>query len=593
MSARSISEYLRVLGAEATGSGPADADLVARFAATREEAAFELLVWRHAGMVQRVCRAALKDHHVAEDAAQATFLVLARKAGTFTARGSVVGWLYRVARRVSVRLARRRTHVTASSADLDRLPARAVAVPDEVEPLCAEVDRLPERYRVPVLLCFFEGLTHAEAARRTGWAIGTVASRLARAKELLARRLTSRGVTLGAIALPVAAGNFVGSTAQAAAALAAGISATPFVSEPVLSLVQGAMPTMTTTLLKWTAATAALMCVATAGVMGFSPAAGPGEQPPALPTQAAAAAEPQLPAAANQPPEPVLESVRRTQSTNNMKQILLAMHNYHDAYNQFPQNITDKNGKPLLSWRVAILPFIEQEPLYKQFKLNEPWDSDHNKKLAETVVKIYTTPGVKDAKPGRTFYKGFAGPGTAFEPGRKIKLTDIADGTSNTIGVIEAGPAVVWTKPEDIAYDPKQVFPTLEGPYKSAFVVGLMDGAVRLIKPELKAEEFRKLVEIADGNVVDFDAAKAIIKLDAKEEIAYLIKLQQVNVELVEKLAKLIVERERLVSQGRKNLKLTTADLEKIIEENKRLTRSLEQLTEEIKRLRATLPEKK
>src|SRR5262245_17427042 len=191
-----IRDYLRAAGAD---PGATDADLPARFAAARDEAAFELLVWRHAALVQRVCRAVLGDHHAAEDAVQATFLVVARKAHAFAGRGSVVGWLYRIARRVSVRLARRPARRPAPSDQLHPLAA-APAPPGvsscEAAAFCAEIDRLPERYRVAVLLCFFEGLTHAEAARRTGWPIGTVAGRLARAKDLLARRLTRRGVGL-------------------------------------------------------------------------------------------------------------------------------------------------------------------------------------------------------------------------------------------------------------------------------------------------------------------------------------------------------------------------------------------------------------
>ncbi|HSQ54725.1 MAG TPA: RNA polymerase sigma factor, partial [Gemmata sp.] len=170
MSAPAIRNYLHAIGLDPAGSGPADAELIARFAATRDESAFELLVWRHAPLIQSLCRAVLRDHHAAEDAAQATFLVLARKAATFAARGSVVGWLYRVARRVSVRLAKKQATLPAG-ANLDFVPDREHAEPIAAEyakALCAEIDRLPERYRVPILLCFFEGLTQAEAARRTG-----------------------------------------------------------------------------------------------------------------------------------------------------------------------------------------------------------------------------------------------------------------------------------------------------------------------------------------------------------------------------------------------------------------------------------------
>src|SRR5438874_11698755 len=116
MSQHAIRDYLRAaVGVEAGGA--ADAELLARFAATRDESAFELLVWRHAALVQRVCRAVLRDRHAAEDAAQATFLALARKARTFAGRGSVVGWLYRVARRAALRLARERARRPASSGE--------------------------------------------------------------------------------------------------------------------------------------------------------------------------------------------------------------------------------------------------------------------------------------------------------------------------------------------------------------------------------------------------------------------------------------------------------------------------------------------
>jgi RNA polymerase sigma factor (sigma-70 family) len=273
-----IRDYLRAAG---DSGGAADADLLARFAAGRDEAAFAQLLWRHAALVREVCRAVLRDHHAAEDAAQATFLALARKAHTFAGRGSVVGWLYRVARRASVRLARQRARTRAPAADLDRLPApppEPGLSADEAEAVCAETDRLPERYRVPVLLCFFEGLTQTEAARRTGWPAGTVAGRLARAKELLARRLARRGVGLPAVCLGVPAAGFVGATARAAAAFAAGRAVVPGVEPGVLRLAEGAT-TMTVSAWKLAAAAAAV-CAVAAGVWGLAPQAAP----PATPT---------------------------------------------------------------------------------------------------------------------------------------------------------------------------------------------------------------------------------------------------------------------------------------------------------------------
>ncbi len=149
--------------------GPTDTDLLARFAKAQDQEAFELLVWRHAGMVMRVCRSILRDYHAAEDSTQAVFLALARQASSLLGRnGTVAGWLYRVAWRVAMRVARRRAHRRAHRADpdLDLLPMRETDSshdPILIEVVDEELARLPEKYRVPLLLCFFEGLTHVDA----------------------------------------------------------------------------------------------------------------------------------------------------------------------------------------------------------------------------------------------------------------------------------------------------------------------------------------------------------------------------------------------------------------------------------------------
>jgi RNA polymerase sigma factor (sigma-70 family) len=590
MSAPAIRNYLRALGGDAAGNGLADAELVARFAATRDESAFELLVWRHAPLVQAVCRAVLRDHHAAEDAAQATFLVLARKAATFAARGSVVGWLYRVARRVSVRLATQRAKLPAS-ATLDHLPERGHPDPvaaEYAQALCAEVDRLPERYRVPVLLCFFEGLTHAEAARRTGWPLGTVAGRLSRAKELLARRLSRRGVTLGAVALPAAGGSFVGSTAQAATAFAAG-SPGPLVSPSVLVLAQGALTTMTSTLLKMTAA-AAVLCAVTAGVWGFTPTPDPTPGPQVANARPAAFEAPVVaaPQAEEKPEGRLADARQRARSSNNLKQIMIAVHNYHDTFGHMPNDITGKDGKPLLSWRVAILPFIEQDNLYKQFKLDEPWDSENNKKLIKMMPVTYRV-GFEPKDTTKTYYQVFAGTGTAFEPGRRIKFTDILDGTSNTIGVVEAGPSVEWTSPADIAYDPKKAFPKLDGPFRNVMMVSVLDGSVRAINPATKADVFEKLISRAGGEVVDFDATKPDLKAVTKEDKELLAKMIRENTELAKKAAELLIEREKLVLELIKQTNPANANLDRLLSEQEDLQRFVDHLQEEIKAMKEKL----
>ena len=134
------------------------------------------------------------------------------------------------------------------------------------------------------------------------------------------------------------------------------------------------------------------------------------------------------------------EAARRTQCKNNFKQVGLALHNYHDAWRSLPPAYTtDKNGKPGLSWRVLILPYIEQDALYKQFKLDEPWDSENNKKLLDKMPKVYAIPGVTRPGGTDTHYRVFVGNGAAFDWVMGTKITAIADGT--TVAVRDVKPA--------------------------------------------------------------------------------------------------------------------------------------------------------
>jgi RNA polymerase sigma factor (sigma-70 family) len=188
----------------AVPAGDTDADLLARFARYRDSAAFELLVWRHGAMVLAACQRVLAHAEDAEDAFQAVFLVLARKARGIGRGTALPAWLHRVAVRVAVRLARSRK----PGAALETEPA-AAPDPDSVESaeviraLDEEIDLLPERCRRAVVLCCLEGLTAAEAASRLGCPTGTVESRLAAARKQLRARLVQRGFTLPAGALAV------------------------------------------------------------------------------------------------------------------------------------------------------------------------------------------------------------------------------------------------------------------------------------------------------------------------------------------------------------------------------------------------------
>jgi type II secretory pathway pseudopilin PulG len=198
------------------------------------------------------------------------------------------------------------------------------------------------------------------------------------------------------------------------------------------------------------------------------------------------------------------EAGRRRQTINNLKQIGLAMHNYHDANGRFPgAAIANKDGKPLLSWRVAILPYIEEDTLYKAFKLDEPWDSEHNKKLAARMPKIYALPGVAKDGDTKTHYRVFAGNGALFETNRGVRLADVTDGTSNTIMVVEAAEPVEWTKPDELSYDPAKAPPKLGFFLKDRCHVVFADGAVRPLSKGIKDEVLHKLITRAGGEVID------------------------------------------------------------------------------------------
>ncbi len=185
-----------------TVAGLSDAQLLGRFRTDRDEAAFVALVARHGPMVLAVCRRVLRDEHAAEDAFQATFLILVRKASVLWVGESLGGWLHQVAYRVAMQAradaVRRRAREKAAG-EAAALRAAPVGADDELRALLhAEIGRLPDRLRLPVVLCDLEGLTRDQAAERLCWTEGTVRGRLARARMLLRQRLTRRGVGLPA-----------------------------------------------------------------------------------------------------------------------------------------------------------------------------------------------------------------------------------------------------------------------------------------------------------------------------------------------------------------------------------------------------------
>jgi hypothetical protein len=203
----------------------------------------------------------------------------------------------------------------------------------------------------------------------------------------------------------------------------------------------------------------------------------------------------------------VQEAAARSQSSNNLKQIAIAMHSYHDTTNSLPPAaVCDKNGKPMLSWRVLILPYIEAGDLYKQFKLDEPWDSENNKKLIEKMPRVYAVPGSK-AKPNETHYRVFVGNGAAFDYLKGAKLTDFQDGTSNTLLVVTAKDPVIWTKPDELEFDPDKDMTKLLGfvPSESVTMAAFGDGSVRALSKSIAKKTLNALITRSGGEVINND----------------------------------------------------------------------------------------
>jgi hypothetical protein len=190
----------------------------------------------------------------------------------------------------------------------------------------------------------------------------------------------------------------------------------------------------------------------------------------------------------------------RIKSQNNLKQIGLAMHNYHDVYSVLPAAaICDKKGKPLLSWRVAILPYVDQDELYKQFKLDEPWDSDNNKKLIAKMPNLYALP-YSEGKPGETNYRVFVGNGAVFDMVQGTKLTQITDGTSNTLFVFEATESSPWTKPDEIEFDPtKPVHKHFRFEKDTVCNILMGDGSVRSMSKMVTDDLLKLVIQKDDG----------------------------------------------------------------------------------------------
>lgn len=195
-------------------------------------------------------------------------------------------------------------------------------------------------------------------------------------------------------------------------------------------------------------------------------------------------------------------------SRDNLRRVALAVHSYMDEHNEIPKDVTDKAGRPVLSWRVAILPYMDLEFLHAQFKLDEPWDGPNNRKLLAFMPGVFRA-AVQDAKATDTFVQAVSGRGAVFDPQAKVRIVDIADGSVNTLMLTETGPAVPWTKPADVPFDPEGKPPVLAGPYTDAVHIATADAATYRMTTKPDADLLRAFITRADGEALEFEKLKA------------------------------------------------------------------------------------
>jgi RNA polymerase sigma factor (sigma-70 family) len=549
-----------------------DCELLRRFATTRDEVAFELLVRRHADLVWTISRSILRDDlHSAEDAFQVTFIALARHATALQKCGSLNAWLFRVTRHAALRVRKKQRSracepLPASASSLVDQPEGSAEVSERASLVAEEVDRLPDRLRTPVILCFYRGLTHVEAALQLGWAVGTVASRIARAKDRLRGRLSKRGVVLASAMTAVAgiSGPVSAGTPLMRLCVQAALDGS-IIPSRLLTLFHEVIPAMRPVQRTWLfLAPIAAAVFAMGGVMALDEASqnsAPKESNTGRTDDVHPVKGFTKPTRAEQPVN--AGAKERALSQMNLARIAEAIKAYQVLNGHLPTDFVSKDGKPLLSWRVAILPYIEQRNLYKLFKLDEPWDSQANKFAGSILVKLYMagldTPNNADGY-GLTYVKRFTGPSTLHIPGEKVDLSKSPENARKTLLVAEVGDPIPWTKPDDPVITPAakdkpfvpKTPPVWRGPYKNVINAAFADGTALSLKPDLSSETLAALIYWNSGLAVpDRNEVQASIPADEQnEDIKELLKsLREMTdqiVKLSEEEAKLQAELDRL-----------------------------------------------
>ncbi len=209
------------------------------------------------------------------------------------------------------------------------------------------------------------------------------------------------------------------------------------------------------------------------------------------------------------------EAARRSQCTCNLCGIRLALLNYHDTYKTFPPAyIADASGKPMHSWRVLILPWMERSDLYNQYNFSEPWDGPNNIKLLNSIPPVFACPSWHDQTTTLTSYVAVTGPGTIFPGERSTKFEDITDGRSNTLMVLEvANVNIPWTAPQDLDVrtmslrinDPNR--PGISSKHPGGANVVFADASTRFAHESITPENLRALFTIDGGERITADQA--------------------------------------------------------------------------------------
>ncbi len=220
-------------------------------------------------------------------------------------------------------------------------------------------------------------------------------------------------------------------------------------------------------------------------------------------------------AASKDEPDSLAGKKARDRSNKNLRTIALAMQNFASLSEgqRFAPAAIRKDGKPLLSWRVAILPLVGEQALYDEFHLDEPWDGRHNKRLLSRMPDLYA-PVVRSDEPRvSTYYQVFTGPGALFEDVAGPRIPDIKDGVSNTILVVEAGSPVPWTKPEDLVIeaDKTKPLPKLGRQFENGFHAVFADGSVRFFQNGTSPKLIRALISRDGGEVIDRGVLPAVL----------------------------------------------------------------------------------